>query len=120
VERNIAHHTKASDELLAAADAIRASAMSGAAEIADLLEATARRVTVRESMWELVGHSEQQQMQLAEWEWRRELAMARALASSARKPSVCPLSWLFAGHRRRHHNGRRCSMVGRTRVVSRR
>ncbi|MDQ4103389.1 MAG: hypothetical protein M3186_06660 [Actinomycetota bacterium] len=75
---------KASDELTTVAAVIRVSTMPAAAEIADLLEDTARRVAIRESMWELAGYSEQQQTALAEREWRFALAMARALGRFAK------------------------------------
>lgn len=75
---------KVSDELTTVAAVIRVSTMPAAAEIADLLEDTARRVAIRESMWELAGYSEQQQTALAESEWRFTLAMARALGRFTR------------------------------------
>jgi hypothetical protein len=73
----------ASDEMAAAAAAYRVRSLPGDAELADLLEETARKAAAREGIWQLAGYSPQEQMQLAECWWRNELAIARALLPSS-------------------------------------
>ncbi|MDQ3761997.1 MAG: hypothetical protein M3460_09965 [Actinomycetota bacterium] len=74
----------ASDELQAAASAIRVSTTPGASQIADLLEETARMARISEGVWQLAGYSAEKQAELAESKWRRELAVARALGRKGR------------------------------------
>ncbi|MDQ3761995.1 MAG: hypothetical protein M3460_09955 [Actinomycetota bacterium] len=69
----------ASHEMQAAVTVLRSTTAPGAAQIADLLEETARMACINEGAWELAGYSDQHQKQLAEGKWRLELAMARTL-----------------------------------------
>jgi hypothetical protein len=69
----------ASEEMLAAADALRARASSGDAALADRLEEAARKAAADEGMWHLAGYNAQEQRQLAERWWQHELTIARAL-----------------------------------------
>lgn len=73
-----------SDELQDAIVTLRASTISGAAEMADLFEETARTARIIEGVWEVVGHSAEKQKEQAEGRWRFELAVARALSPSCR------------------------------------
>jgi hypothetical protein len=75
---------KVSDELQDAILTLRASTISGAAEMADLFEETARTARIIEGVWEVVGHSAEKQKEQAEGRWRFELAVARALRPSSR------------------------------------
>jgi non-ribosomal peptide synthetase component E (peptide arylation enzyme) len=75
----------ASDEMRAAAAAYRARDYQGDAELADLLEETARKAADRVSVWQLAEYSAEEQMQLAECWWRNELAIARALHPDAKR-----------------------------------
>jgi hypothetical protein len=75
----ISQGVHASDEMRAAAAAYRARGSIGDAELAELLEEAARNASSRERLWQLAGHSTQEQTQLAEFWWRNELAIARAL-----------------------------------------
>jgi hypothetical protein len=68
----------ASEELLAAADAVRARASAGDAALADRLEEAARKAAADEGMWHLAGYNAQEQRQLAENWWQHELTIARA------------------------------------------
>jgi hypothetical protein len=67
----------------AAAAACRRRASPGDADLADLLEDAARKAAAREHLWQQAGYSPQEQTQLAEFWWRNELAIARALCPHA-------------------------------------
>jgi hypothetical protein len=70
---------RASEEMRVAAAAYRARATPRDADLADLLEEAAQSAAAREDTWQLAGYSAQEQTQLAEFWWRNELAIARAL-----------------------------------------
>ena len=70
---------RASEEMRAGAATYRARGAPGDAEVADRLEEAARNAATRASAWQLAGYSVQEQTRLAEFWWRNELAIARAL-----------------------------------------
>lgn len=76
---DVSQGVHASDELRTAAAAYRARGSTHDAKLADLLEEAAQKASTRERIWQQAGYSTQEKTQLAEFWWRNELAIARAL-----------------------------------------